>query len=220
MKFEKLFNSKFYAFFEMAYRLLVVNLLFILCSVLGLVVFSTIPALIASITVVKSISHDSSFPLVKTYFNIFKKQLKANMLLSLVFLFAGAILLFNTYFFYLGMQEYQALINEIIFNLSLVLDGIFIVSFINVGFIRVYFPNLNLGKTLKYTFVLLKVFPVIFILVFLLVVVTIIVTYVIPYIMVIFGFSVFVWIVHSLLKAKYSRLVAQGVVSLDVSQYQ
>lgn len=219
MKFEKLYNSKFYMFFEWIYRLILVNLLFILCSLLGLVIFSIIPAFIAMTTIIKSYSSDTNFPIVKTFWHIFIKHFKQNGYLSLVFLFLFLIFIFNTYFFFLGWQEYQALINEIIFNFTLVLDGIMIVAFINAIFVRVYFPNLNTKKTIKYAFVLLRALPLPFVLTFLFLMIESIIVYYFPYFLIILGFSLLMLIVNTLVKTKYQKLVAEGVVSLQAQDY-
>ncbi|MGD9604766.1 MAG: DUF624 domain-containing protein [Bacilli bacterium] len=219
MKFEKLFNSKFYMFFEWLYRMIIINLLFILCSVLGLIVFSIVPSFIAMITIIKSLSTETSFPIVRPFFRIFLKHFKQNIVLSLVFLVLTLMFLFNTYFFFLAWQEYQALINEIIFNFTLVLDGILIVSFINALFIRVYFPNLNTLKTLKYAIILLRAMPMQFLLVFLLLIVMAVLLYYFPYFLIIMGFSIVIYIVNLLIRTKYSKLVATGVISLQAQDY-
>ncbi|HNZ50129.1 MAG TPA: DUF624 domain-containing protein [Bacilli bacterium] len=219
MKFEKLYNSKFYMFFECLYRLILVNLLFILCSLLGLVVFSVVPAAIALVTVIKSYSSETAFPIGKTFWHIFKKHFKSNLVLSGLFFVLFLIFTFNAYFFFLAWQEYQALINEIIMNLAFVLDGIIIVAFINAIFIRVYFPNLNTKKTLKYAFVLLRALPLRFLAILGILVLMAVITYFFPYYLIFIGFSLLAFIVNALLKANYMKLVADGVTPLLAQDY-
>lgn len=219
MKFEKLYNSKFYAFFETLYRLIVLNFIFLIFVALGLVVFSFIPAAVALIVVLRSMNHESEFPLVKTFYRGFIANFKKTLGLSGFFLLLGAVLSFNTYFFYLGFLEYQALVNELIFNFSLILDGIFIISLINACFIRVYFPNLNNRKTIKYSFVLLRAAPLQFILVFAMTILSVYVIYTVPIISLAFWMSLCFYVINRLLKNKYERLVASGVKSQEAMDF-
>lgn len=219
MKFEKLYNSKFYAFFETLYRLIVLNLIFLVFVALGLVVFSFIPAAAALIVVLRSMNHESEFPLVKTFYRAFIANFKKTLGLSGFFLLLGAVLVFNTYFFYLGWVEYQALVNELVFNLSLILDGVFVISLINACFIRVYFPNLNNWKTIKYSFLLLRAAPLQFLLVFALAILSAYVIYAAPVIALAIWMSLCFFVINRLLKNKYELLVASGVKSQDAMDF-
>ncbi len=219
MKFEKLYNSKSYVFFETLYRLIILNLIFLIFVALGLVVFSFIPAAVALIVVLRSMNHELEFPLVKTFYRAFIANFKRTLGLSGFFLLLGAVLIFNTYFFYLGFLEYQALVNELIFNFSLILDGIFVISLINACFIRVYFPNLNNRKTIKYSFVLLRAAPLQFILIFAMAILSVYVIYTIPIITLALWMSLCFYVINRLLKKKYERLVASGVKSQEAMDF-
>ncbi|MDD4077439.1 MAG: DUF624 domain-containing protein [Bacilli bacterium] len=221
MKFEKLYNSRFFTFFEFFYRLVILNFITVLFSILGLVVFSLMPALVALIIIIRSLKGDNEFPVLTTYINAFVKNYRRVLKLSIFYLITGLVLVFNTYFFYLGYVQNQGVINEVFYYLALFIDLVFILVFINACFICVYFPNLNNRKIIKYSFILLRAIPRQALLILLMLVGMVVILYInILNIIIIFIFiALFIFISNLLLEKIYLSLVAAGVKSLDAFIY-
>ena len=221
MKFEKLYNSRFFTFFEFFYRLVILNFITVLFSILGLVVFSLMPALVALIIIIRSLKGDNEFPVLTTYINAFVKNYRRVLKLSIFYLIIGLVLVFNTYFFYLGYVQNQGVINEVFYYLALFIDLVFILVFINACFICVYFPNLNNRKIIKYSFILLRAIPRQALLILLMLVGMVVILYInILNIIIIFIFiALFIFISNLLLEKIYLSLVAAGVKSLDAFIY-
>ncbi|MCK9536263.1 MAG: DUF624 domain-containing protein [Bacilli bacterium] len=221
MKFEKLYNSRFFTFFEFFYRLVILNFITVLFSILGLVVFSLMPALVALIIIIRSLKGDNEFPVLTTYINAFVKNYRRVLKLSIFYLIIGLVLVFNTYFFYLGYVQNQGVINEVFYYLALFIDLVFILVFTNACFICVYFPNLNNRKIIKYSFILLRAIPRQALLILLMLVGMVVILYInILNIIIIFIFiALFIFISNLLLEKIYLSLVAAGVKSLDAFIY-
>lgn len=221
MKFEKLYNSRFFTFFEFFYRLVILNFITVLFSILGLVVFSLMPALVALIIIIRSLKGDNEFPVLTTYINAFVKNYRRVLKLSIFYLITGLVLVFNTYFFYLGYVQNQGVINEVFYYLALFIDLVFILVFTNACFICVYFPNLNNRKIIKYSFILLRAIPRQALLILLMLVGMVVILYInILNIIIIFIFiALFIFISNLLLEKIYLSLVAAGVKSLDAFIY-
>lgn len=219
MKNDNFTNTKIYSFFESVYRLIVLNLLTVLTAVLGLGIFSFMPALVALIILVRSLSHDTDFPLITTYWKALKKNYFRVLKLSFFYFIIGLLFLFNTYFFYLALLEWKGVLNEIIFYGTLIMDGILAVAFVNACFIYVYFPNLNNRKIIRYSFVLLRAIPMRAVIIFFMVLAAVYGLYIIPLAMVFLLFSFFAYLMNLMIRNVYSRLVADGVKSLDAGMY-
>jgi len=221
MKFQKLYNSRIYSVFDFFYRLIILNLITVFFGILGLFVFSLMPALVALIIVIRSLKGDKSFPLLSTYVNAFFKNYTNVLKLSLFYLVSGLVLIFNTYFFYLAFIENGGIVNEIFYYFALFIDLIFILSYINACFVYVYFPNLNNFKIIKYSFILLRAIPRQAFAIVLLISVSVLILYInILNIILLFVFlSLIVFLINLLLERIYLRLVANGVKSLDAYLY-
>jgi len=219
MNFDKFVNSRIFSFFELVYRLIILNLVTVLTIILGLGIFTFMPALVALVIVVRSLKHDTDFPILRAFIISFKANYWRVFKLSWFYLLIGVILIFNTYFFYSSVIEYQQVLNLIIFYMTLILDGIFILAFINACFVRVYFPNLNNKKVFKYSFVLLRAITFQAIIIFIMIISAVFIFFVIPYVFIFIMFSSYTYFINLMIRNSYHRLVADKVSPLDVSLY-
>lgn len=219
MRFGKFINSKIYRILEMVFNLIVLNIITLLLFILGLGVFSIMPAIVALIIVLRSLKSDRSVPIFRGYYLAFKANYFRVLKLSLFYLMIGLLFLFNTYFFYSALLDWQGFINEILYYLWLAIDVVFIISFINACFICVYFPNLNNKKVIKYSFKLLMAIPVKAFILIVILISFIITMYLIPLLAIFIVISLFFYLANLLIENTYLKLVADGVKPLDASDY-
>ncbi len=220
MKFERLYNSKFFIIVDFVYKLIILNLLLILTTVFGLVVFSLMPALIALIIILKSLRHDRTFPLVQTYFRVIRANYRKIIKLSLFYTLLGCVFVFNTLFFYLALQESQPIFYQLAFYGMIVVDVVFLLAAINSCFVFVYFPNLTNRKIIKYSFVLLTSIPLQSLVVVLLLLMSVGLLYVFPIILIFIWPSICVFLIHISIRNTYERFVTEGVKSIDALDYE
>jgi len=220
MKFEKFFNSKYAKVLEFIYRLIITNLVGILCILLGLGIFSLMSVIISMIIIVKSIDSDTDFPILKVFFNSFKKNYKRIFPLSFFYYFLILISVFNMFFFYSGFNEFGNFFYEVAFNLSIVIFFVVLTIFLNACFIYVYFPNLSNKKVIKYSFKLIRVIPIQTIVIICYLLTIIFLIYVIPILFIFIYLALGLFLINLTLRNTYNRLVADGVKSLDAFIYK
>lgn len=216
MRYEKFINSWFYKTMEKIYQLIMLNLLTILTIILGLGVFTLLPALVSLVTVIKSYKKDVQFSLFKGYFIAFKRCYKDAELLSLPFFGLIFLFTFNTYYFYCWLVEIPNIFFNIAYYLMLIIDLIVFISFINSAFVVAYFPYLSFWKKFKYSFRLLLAITWKAILMFIILIGFIflgnLIIYAIPLILI----SLYFYISYLLLDNDYQRLIPNGYKDLDV----
>lgn len=220
MKFENFINSKFYRFCDRLYQLIILNVLTILLIILGLGIFSLLPALTSLILIIKSSTKDVAFPFAKLFlkgfFHIYKKaQLTFLLFLGLFLLFA-----FNTYYFYCFIQESDGIYYIIAYYITLIADVILLMAFINSAFVIVYFPHLTVLKTFKYSFVLLKAVTWKALVMFGMVIACLYITALFIYILPIIEISLYCYFAYLLLDTDYIKVLPQGMKSLNALDLQ
>jgi len=219
MNFEKVYNSPIYVIFEFLYRLIIINLLFVLTTILGLGVFTVMPAMVSLLILVRSLNHETSFPIVSAFVQAFRKNYKRVFMLSIFYGIIAIVFVFNTLYFYLFLQETNSFIHQILFYIMLILDAVVFVASVNACFVYVYFPNLSNKKIIKYSFVLLRAIPIQSVVIFGMILGMIFVAYVMPILIVLILVSLFAYIIQLAIDKTYRRLVADGVKSLDAFDY-
>lgn len=221
MKFEKFYNSRVFGFFDWLYRMFILNILTVLFIALGLAVFSLMAALVALLIVLRSAKSDFDFPLVKGYVKSFFANFVPVLKLSLFYVILGLLLLFNSYFFYLGFVDNGGFLNEVLYYLALFIDLVFILAFVNACFVYVYFPNLTYWKVVKYSFVLLRAVPLqaLAVVAFLAAAVALLFVKIINIILIFIFVALFIYIANLFLEKIYLRLAAEGVRPRDVFLY-
>lgn len=221
MKYEKFYNSRFFSFFEFLYKLVLLNAVTVTFCVLGLFMFSFMPALIALIIIIRSVKNGNAFPLLGTYVRCFFKNYIKSFKLSVFYIMLGFVFAFNTYFFYDALLEHQGFINAVLYYTSLFVDLILILAVINACFVYVYFPNLNNRKIIKYSFILLRAIPTQALLITALIGAGFALLYVniLNIIFVSIFMALFVFVCNALIETHYAPLIADGVCPLDAFMY-
>lgn len=74
------------------YKLIVVNTLFIGFNIIGVGVLSFMPALIAMFVIVQTIQKEEEYPLLKSFWNVFKKEYLKSQVVFIILLLIGGIL--------------------------------------------------------------------------------------------------------------------------------
>lgn len=215
MKFEKFVNSGFFRFCEKLYQLIILNLLTVLMIILGLGIFSLLPALASLILIIKSSKKNNSFPFVKLFFKGFFHIYKKAQLTFLLFLGLFLLFGFNTYYFYCFINESESFYYIVAYYITLVADALLLMAFINSAFILIYFPHLTVLKTFKYSFVLLKAVTwkalVMFGMIFACLYLTALFVYILP----IIEISIYCYLSYLLLDKDYNKVLPKGMKSLD-----
>lgn len=94
MNFEKIVNSKAYSVFDWIYRLIILNLLIILTSIL---IVTILPSLVAGYLTIKGFAEDRDQNILKAYYKNFRLKLKPALIINvfviiLLFIFSMALL--------------------------------------------------------------------------------------------------------------------------------
>lgn len=219
MRFEKFFNSKVFIAFEYLYVIIISNLLFVLSFVLGLGIFSFMPALISLVIMLKTHDSTTEFPLLSVYVKSFMKNYWKSMKVFLLFLIGIVVFTFNTLFFYFALEESDTFFFAISFYMMLILDVVLLFAMINAAFVYVYFPNLSVKKIIKYAFLLLRVVSIQSLILVPLLIIVIAFGFWIPILALLFLVSAYVLVMDRLLRTTYQKLISDGVTSLDAFLY-
>ena len=100
MNVKDTFTNKLYAFFNVASYIVFANMLMFFVSIFGLVIFTFMPALVALYIMINSLYFKSNYPIVKSFFKIFKKEYIRSQRIFMALLIMGLIIGFDIYFFY------------------------------------------------------------------------------------------------------------------------
>ena len=217
--FEKIYNSAIFGIFEKLYKLIVLNMLFVLTFILGLGIFGYMISLIILVLGIKSLIDDKEYSIVKTWIIKVKQHYVKALKLSLFFTVIGGLMTFNTIFFYLAIEENPIMTYQIAYYTFLIIDVFLILGTINAAFVFVYFPNLDIKKILKYSFKLLQIIPVQGLLLLTALGLTVLWIYVFPMVLIFIWFSTAIYVFALSINKKYSTLVADGVKSLSMIEY-
>lgn len=218
MKLERFYNSVIFRIFETLYKVIMLNLLFVLTIILGLGVFGYMIALIILVLGIKSFESEREYSIVKTWIINIKKHYKKAFKLSLFYTGVGLLMIFDTAFFYLMIQQDAPMVYSIIYYLFIAIDIVFLYAIVNAAFVFVYFPNLENRKIIKYSFKLFQLVPIQSIMLMVLTILTMILVYVFPLIVVFIWFSLVIYLYHTTIRNTYRKLVADGVQSLCMSE--
>lgn len=222
----KILNSKVYQVFDFICRLLVLNVLIILCSFSIFIVVTTIwdnlpnwamlllliptaltlvPCIVAATDVIKSYLVDKNTGLFKDFFRAFKKYYFKSVLLSIIVVVA-AILLLNSYS-YFDSYKLSAPIYMIGYILTLSFSVIFIFAFIHVPLNMIYFTDLNIIQYIKLALIFgFKDLGKSLILL-VIAILSIVISYFIQIYLLLFSFSLVIFFVVLLTKKSYLKVV-------------
>ena len=156
-KFEKTLNSPFSKFMNFVYKIMVVNLLFLFTSAIGLVFFTIAPAMIAMLTCMKAINEQKDFPIVKSFFHIFRTEYRKSMLFFVIYLVVFTVLGLSFYYYMQSADTVFNTVGLVVLGLLLILQ---IGSFIHMLLISIYTPKIKLRSKFKYSYIMLVYRPI------------------------------------------------------------
>lgn len=219
MKFEKFVNSAFFHFFEVLYQFILFNMLFVLTLILGLGIFSYMIGLVVLVLAIKSLGSGKTLFIVKTWILNVRKHYRKAFLVSLIYSVAILFFSFDTVYFYLATKQNPILYYQICFYLFLFLDALALFACAHAAFIFVYFPNLNVKKTVLFSIRLIRLIPIQTIGLIVGIVATAFLVYVVPFVVLFVWFSLLVFLFYAGIRKIYQKLVADGVTSLSFDDH-
>lgn len=218
--FEKYINSKLYIIVDTFLKLTIVNLLFLITTILGVGIFTFMPSLIAVVLIVKNFNTNHTFNIIKVYFNCFiKNYLKAQKLFVL-YLIMFVIVSFNCYYFYLGIEQIGTLFYVGSFILMVVLLFCLIISFMHSTLIFVTYQELSVMRIIKNSFVFVPGFFIKNFIVFFIWVTFVIVSIYFPPFAFICSISLFNLIIIKFYQSSYNKIPIEDLTCMDIITYE
>jgi uncharacterized membrane protein YesL/GNAT superfamily N-acetyltransferase len=150
-------HSKFNQVMETIYKLVIINFLSIVSTVLGIVIFGFFPSLMTAYILIRRVIEKDDFPIFKTYKETFKQEfIKANKV-GYVFAFVWLILALS-WFFYLND------LNKTLHQVGLVVVGFMaIAAFLMTCYLPIsyaYFKKLKTFELVKFCLIIVFGMPV------------------------------------------------------------
>ena len=221
----KIFNSKAYQVFDYICRVIILNILLIICSFSIFLIFATIyeeldelymwlllvptlltigPSIVSIFATIKEYEVENSTGTLKEFFKNFKKYYLKTLSASIVLIVFG-ILLANSLNYFYGMRTIATgYLIGYIFTLSFIL--IFIMSFIHLPLSIIYFDDLNLKHHVKLSLIFaFKDLGLTLVLVAILILSIIVCSYFSLYFLLL-GFSLPIYFIVKLTKNKYVKI--------------
>lgn len=149
-----IWETKFYAIGTWIYKLALVNLLWILFTLAGLVIFGFFPATVALFTVVRKwLMGDQEIPIFKTFIKTYRSEFIKGNLLSYIILAIGLLFFFDIKFFQ-GFNNAAYLLSY----LFIFLFFTYCVMLLFVFPVYVHF-KLSIYQYIKHAFLILLISP-------------------------------------------------------------
>ncbi len=146
-------DSKIYLFFEFLTKLMIINLFWFLTTLLGIGIFTIMPASISVFILMKQLIKGSSFPILSSFWKTFIKEYIRSQKLFLLILLIGGLLYFNVTTYYYKIINENTFISNLGYILTITIILISAISLINLFLVYIYFPNFKTLKALKYAFI-------------------------------------------------------------------
>lgn len=192
------------------YRLIILNIITFITIVLGLGIFSFLPALVSLIVLLQYPEEDTIGRMIKLYFRVFKKiYFKA----ELVFLILASLVVLDAvsiFYFYCWLLESSAFFYVIAYYVVLFVEIYFILALVNSCFIIVYYPHLKLFKVIKYSFNTIVAVMLKMVFIFLLLIGTIYISILFVPALPLISISLFMFCSYKLLDEPYKKMVPKG----------
>lgn len=192
------------------YRLTILNIITFITIVLGLGIFSFLPALVSLIVLLQYPEEDTIGRMIKLYFRVFKKiYFKA----ELVFLILASLVVLDAvsiFYFYCWLLESSAFFYVIAYYVVLFVEIYFILALLNSCFIIVYYPHLKLFKVIKYSFNTIVAVMLKMVFIFLLLIGTIYISILFVPALPLISISLFMFCAYKLLDEPYKKMVPKG----------
>ena len=192
------------------YRLTILNIITFITIVLGLGIFSFLPALVSLIVLLQYPEEDTIGRMIKLYFRVFKKiYFKA----ELVFLILASLVVLDAvsiFYFYCWLLESSAFFYVIAYYVVLFVEIYFVLALVNSCFIIVYYPHLKLFKVIKYSFNTIVAVMLKMVFIFLLLIGTIYISILFVPALPLISISLFMFCAYKLLDEPYKKMVPKG----------
>lgn len=148
----KTFNDKLYFVFNILFYLVMTNLAMFFLSLIGVVVLTFMPALVALVVIVNSVYFKQEFPVFKTFVKIFLKEYIRSQKIFFALIIIGGIIGFDIYFFYLRINE--SFVYLVFLWVFIFIAILFILMLTHILHVYIYFPNFSVYETIKMSLLL------------------------------------------------------------------
>lgn len=142
--------GKLYQGLDLFMKIAYINLLWIVFSLVGLVIFGVMPASVALLTVVRKwLMADTDIPIFKSFLRVYKKEFIKSNIIGLIFLIPFIILYINFSYIYSGSG-----LLEVILTIGLIINGfLFLITFIYFFPVYVHY-KLKFFEYFKHSFLM------------------------------------------------------------------
>ena len=159
MESNQMFNSKYYHTLDTLTKVAVINILWFITSLVGIGVFTFMPATVAVFVLMKEMVDKNDTPVFKPFYRIFGKEYLKSQGVFLVLLLIALILANNFITYYNQALEAQRMIFSIAFYATSFLILLYIMTLLHVFLIYIYFPHYKVFRILKFAFIVSFLFP-------------------------------------------------------------
>ncbi len=218
MFFEKFVNSKFYYITDLIVRIIWLNIIILITTVLGLVIFSFGPALLSGVYVSKLIINKYEGSIFKVYIKAFKRFYGKGTILFLIYSLLISLFSFNIYFFINKMNEEFYWYDLVFFLITFLLLLIAVPGLIHSLLIFSCFENNSIRSLILYGFKLSKAFILkgIFFLIVLTAIVAL--TLVVPILLLLISLVLLVFAIELILFRSYDKIETFNNASTKIAK--
>lgn len=210
MDIEKIAGSKIFLFFDNLAKIMIINLLWFFSTLIGLGIFTIMPASVCVFILVKGIIEENNFPIFTSFWKLFKKEYVRSQKLFFFIVILGCVLYFNVTAYYQKLVSYNSFISSLGYFLTIIFIFLCILALINLFLVYIYFPDFKTFKTFKYAFIFLIIFPFRSLMLLLIYIISFIIFFSFPEILPIFflfGFAFLVYLTLIILCPKYNWIL-------------
>lgn len=208
MNFDKYTSSKIFSFFDILFVLVSLNVFWLLTSVVGLGIFTFMPATLTLFIMVMNYLKGYQTSLFQTLLRMFKYEYIKSQVIFIILVLAGLIIYLNIQFFS-GMVNGD---NVIIGYIGLVINFMvligYIITWIHLFPVYLFYPLLNPFQIIKYSFLFGMAFPLTtFLIIIIIALNTYITIFHLPFILVLGWGSISAFVIIKLLRHRYEKLI-------------
>jgi len=211
--FEKIVHSKVYWFIDHILKILFINFLMLISLILGLVIFSIGPTILAGVYTTKLVYQKYEGSIWTVYFTAFKRFYKKSTLISFIYVIVGLVLAYNINYFYNGVENDFTWYSFVFLILTIMFFSFISISYINTLLIYSCFDQSDYKDLFKNGMKLTLAFMIRSVLATITIILIIILSLVVPIIVLLISFYLFTLIVEMIIFKAYDKIKAFDNIS-------
>lgn len=221
MDFYKFVESKSYRVLDFFFKLLFINLLWLVTSTIGFGILTIMPAAIATYVLINSMMSGYDFPIIQSFFRVFVKEYWRVQKRFFILVLIGFIVYLDIDFFYQLVKDVPSATNTALLLISLFFGMLYLLILIHIGLVYIFFPRLSSLTMIKLSLLMAFRHIVISLLILGGIVFAFVIIQYLPIIgsmIVLFSFALYVYLSLRYLRPKYEVLI-EGSDPLLVKDY-